>query len=148
MGWKGLIFGGVVDAGKMSLKQKKPSDDANIVIPMPVTCCDAPKYIVNTACSRPKIPPITRAANIPVYRSAQRYTVIHPTIAPIDIMPSMPRFKTPARSHNTSPIVASIKGQAILIVAAQNPAVKIISINSIIFFSSEKQYSVVNKHKA
>ena len=59
MGWKGLILGGVVDAGKMSLKQKKPSDDANIVIPIPVTCWDAPKYTVNIACRRPKIPPIT-----------------------------------------------------------------------------------------
>ena len=43
MGWNGLIFGGVVDAGKMSLKQKNPSEDANIVIPIPVTCWDAPK---------------------------------------------------------------------------------------------------------
>ena len=112
MGWNGLIFGGVVDAGKISLKQKKPSEDANMVIPMPVTCCDATKYTVNRACRRPKIPPIIRAANMPVYRSAPRKTVIHPTIAPIDIIPSMPRFKTPARSHNTSPSVARIKGQA------------------------------------
>ena len=45
-------------------------------------------------------------------------------------MPSMPRLRTPDLSQITSPSVAKIKGQAILIVAAQNPAVKNISKNS------------------
>ena len=37
-GWKGVIFGGVVEDGRISLKQKKPNEEANIVIPIPVTC--------------------------------------------------------------------------------------------------------------
>ncbi len=65
-GWKGLIFGGVVEAGSINLKIKKPSEDANIVIPMPVTCCEAPRYTVKIACMRPNTPPMISAANIPV----------------------------------------------------------------------------------
>ena len=83
-----------------------------------------------------------------MYKSAPRNTVIHPTIAPIDIIPSIPRFKTPARSHKTSPSVARIKGQAILIVAAQNPAVKIISIKSINLFNSKKQNFIMHEYNA
>ena len=40
---KGIIFGGVVLLGKINLNEKKPTDEANIVMPMPVTCCDAPR---------------------------------------------------------------------------------------------------------
>ena len=39
----GIIFGGVVLLGKINLNEKKPTDEANIVMPMPVTCCDAPR---------------------------------------------------------------------------------------------------------
>ena len=46
---EGLNLGGVVELGSKSLKAKYPTDDANSVIPMPVTCWDAPKYTVKPA---------------------------------------------------------------------------------------------------
>ena len=64
-------------------------------------------------------------------------------------MPSIPRFKTPALSQISSPKVANKSGQAILIVAAQNPALKSNSSKSNITLEfSSQNYSVSNQNEA
>jgi hypothetical protein len=47
------------------------------------------------------------------------------------MIPSIPRFRTPARSQMSSPIVAKMRGEAMRTAAAQKLAVKRISMNSI-----------------
>src|SRR5688572_26459171 len=47
------------------------------------------------------------------------------------MMPSMPRLSTPARSQTSSPMVAKISGEAILMAATQKEAVNRISTASI-----------------
>lgn len=49
--------------------------------------------------------------------------MIQPAKAPATMMPSMPRFSTPARSQISSPMVAKISGEAMRIAAVQNEAV-------------------------
>ena len=53
-------------------------------------------------------------------------------MAPMVMMPSIPRLRTPARSQINSPKVPKIKGLAMRRVAAQKPAVVRISRISII----------------
>jgi hypothetical protein len=59
----------------------------------------------------------------------------NPVMAPISMIPSMPRFSTPARSEMISPSVAKMIGVAILIVAPMRPDIKAISTSSFIVFS-------------
>ena len=59
-----------MEYGKISLKEKNPNEDANIVIPIPVTCCEAPKYTEKIACISQKIAPTKAAIRIPEYKPA------------------------------------------------------------------------------
>jgi hypothetical protein len=85
---------------------------ASSVTPSPDTCCDKPSGTVSTACSRPNTAPAKAAASTPTYSGAPRYTTSQPVKAPAAMMPSMPRFKTPARSHSSTPKVPRISGVA------------------------------------
>ena len=60
------------------------------------------------------------------------YTDVHPTMAPAVMMPSMPRLRTPARSHTSSPRVPKTSGVAMRRAAAQKLAVTRISSGSVI----------------
>jgi hypothetical protein len=48
----------------------------------------------------------------------------NPVMAPMSMIPSIPRFSTPERSARISPRVAKIIGVAILIMAPINPEIK------------------------
>ena len=47
----------------------------------------------------------------------------NPVMAPINMIPSIPRFKTPARSARISPRVANMIGVAIRMVAPISPEI-------------------------
>ena len=61
------------------------------------------------------------AAKRPINNEPVPAAAAKPTNAPKNIVPSIPRFRIPARSQNNSPNVPKIKGVAIRKVAAKNP---------------------------
>ena len=68
--------------------------------------------IVNTPWMRASEPLTAIAASRPSARLPVAWAVANPLSAPINIIPSTPRFRTPPRSANTSPMVA--KSTAVL----------------------------------
>jgi hypothetical protein len=52
--------------------------------------------------------------------------------APATMIPSMPRFRTPARSHNSTPSVPRISGVAMRSTAIQNDWLTTMSSSSLI----------------
>ena len=80
----------------------------------------------------PRIMPTQAAANTPNHMEPVAKVNRNPVIAPISMMPSIPRFRTPALSERISPRVANMIGVAIRIVAPMSPEIKAISKISLI----------------
>jgi hypothetical protein len=76
--------------------------------------------------------PASIAAATPHHSGAPMKTAIQPVKAPMTMIPSIPRFSTPARSQISSPIVAKIRGDAMRTAAAQKLPASRMSSNSII----------------
>ena len=72
----------------------------------PDTIWSASKWIVTTAWRRLRAAPASIAAATPSHGFPVATTVAKPATAPISIMPSTPRFTTPARSAKISPRAA------------------------------------------
>ena len=72
-----------------------------------------------TVCGQPQhVPEIGGEARcVDANRLAE--VACQPVKAPMTMIPSIPRFSTPARSQISSPIVAKIRGEAMRIAAAQ-----------------------------
>jgi hypothetical protein len=93
---------------------------ASKVTPRPATCCDSARPTVSHACSSPNTAPQTAATTTPIHSGAPAYTASQPVNAPATMIPSMPRFSTPARSHSSTPSVPRISGVAMRSTAIQN----------------------------
>ena len=76
----------------------------------PLTTWSALKLIVINACSKAIRPPAIIPTAIPANRLPVWNQAANPPNAPINIMPSSPRFMTPERSEKISPKVANSKG--------------------------------------
>ena len=73
---------------------------------------------VRKANSNDKVPPPTAAMTNPIAGDPVFTEMINPQTAPVIIIPSTPRFKTPARSATNSPVAAKRIGVAALMRAA------------------------------
>ena len=72
----------------------------------PDTTWSARRWIVITPCSRLKAPPASIAMITPSQGFPVEAATENPATAPISIIPSTPRFRTPDRSAKISPIAA------------------------------------------
>ena len=86
--------------------------------------------------SSPKSMPTQAAANTPNQMDPVENVNRNPVMAPISMMPSIPRFRTPARSDRISPRVANMIGVAIRMVAPISPEINAISKISLIICAS------------
>ncbi len=85
------------------------------------------------AISSPSNIPTRAAANTPVQMEPEENVTRNPVMAPISMMPSIPRFRTPDRSARISPKVANMIGVAMRMVAPMSPDINAISKSSLIF---------------
>ena len=85
--------------------------------------------------SRAKAIPTRAAASTPTHKEPLRRVTRNPVMAPMSMMPSIPRFSTPARSEIISPRVAKIMGVAIRIMAPRSPAMNAASSMGLMIFA-------------
>jgi hypothetical protein len=79
--------------------------------------------------------PTRAAASTPTQREPEAKETRNPVMAPISMIPSIPRFSTPDRSARISPSVANMIGVAILIIAPVSPEINAMSRISPITFA-------------
>lgn len=79
--------------------------------------------------------PTSAAAATPSQSEPVVSVVRKPVIAPISMIPSIPRLSTPARSQRISPSVPKMMGVAMRIMAARSPVIKAVVITCSISLS-------------
>merc|ERR1711965_183244 len=75
--------------------------------------------------------PPSMAASTPMLRLPVEVAAIKPITAPISIMPSWPRLRTPERSHTSSPRATSSNGVPATTVAASTLVISTLSISGL-----------------
>ena len=93
---------------------------ANIVKPKPVATWFVIKLIVNKQNIDAINAPHNAPATIPKYGFPSHKTTANPPTAPLNIIPSTPRFKIPLFSVISSPVAASNNGIEVAIIVKIN----------------------------
>jgi len=75
--------------------------------------------------NRARRAPTSAAAATPSQREPVVRVVRNPVMAPMSMIPSMPRLRTPARSLRISPRVPKMMGVAMRIMAARSPVMNV-----------------------